>query len=62
MVFIDSTSNLDEQNLPFFLLITHSVCGALPLGKEKYLMECKIFKTVVINTIITVLEVVDLLF
>ncbi|XP_066936171.1 uncharacterized protein [Clytia hemisphaerica] len=32
LVFIDSTSNLDEHNLRFFLLLTHSVCGALPLG------------------------------
>ncbi|XP_066917456.1 uncharacterized protein [Clytia hemisphaerica] len=32
IVFIDSTSNLDEHNLRFFLLVTHSVAGALPLG------------------------------
>ena len=32
LVFIDSTSNLDENNLRFFLLVTHSVAGALPLG------------------------------
>ena len=32
MVFLDSTSNLDEHNLRFFLLCTHCVAGALPLG------------------------------
>lgn len=32
LVFIDSTSNLEEHNLRFFLLCTHSVVGALPLG------------------------------
>ena len=33
MIFIDSTLNQDEHNLKFFILITLSVCGALPLGK-----------------------------
>ena len=42
MVFVDSTSNLDEHNLRFFPLITHSVCGALPLGK--HFKESKISK------------------
>ena len=32
LVFVDSTSNLDEHNLRFFLLCTHSVAGGLPLG------------------------------
>ena len=32
LVFIDSTSNLEGHNLRFFLLCTHSVAGALPLG------------------------------
>ena len=32
MLFIDSTSSLEEHNVRFFLLCTHSVAGALPLG------------------------------
>ena len=32
LVFVDSTSNLDEHNLRFFMLCTHSVAGGLPLG------------------------------
>ena len=54
MVSIDSISNLDEHNFQFFPFITHSVCGALPLGK--YFMGSKVSKTVIINTKITVLE------
>ena len=59
MIFIDSTLNLDEHNLIFFILIAHSVCGALPLGK--YFTESEISKTVIINSIITVLEYCRLL-
>ena len=55
-----TSTNLDEQSL--FSLITHSVCGAHPFGKLKYFTESKNFKTIVINTIITVLEVVGSLF
>ena len=44
MIFTDSASNLDEHNLKFFILIAHSVCGALPL--DKYFTESKISKTV----------------
>ena len=54
MIFIGSTVNLDERNLKFFNLITHWVCGALPLGK--YFTESKISKTVIINKKITFLE------
>ena len=43
MIFIDSTLNQDEHNLKFFILITRSECGALPLGK--YFTESKISKT-----------------
>ena len=32
LVFVDSTSNLEEHNLRFFLTCTHSPAGALPLG------------------------------
>ena len=32
MVFVDSSSNMDEHNLRLFLFCTHSVAGALPLG------------------------------
>ena len=39
-----SLISLDEHNLKFFILIAHSVCGALPLGK--YINESQIFKTV----------------
>ena len=41
-MFIDATSNLDENNLKFFLLCTHSVAGALPLGN---ISEIFIFET-----------------
>ena len=34
LVFVDSTSNLDEHNVRFFLLYIHSIAGALPLGKN----------------------------
>ena len=47
MIFIKSISNLDGHNLKFFNLITHWVCGALPLGK--YFTESKISKTVIIK-------------
>ena len=32
MVFTDSSSNMDEHNLKVFIICTHSVTGALPLG------------------------------
>ena len=32
LVFIDSSSNMEEFNLRVFIIVTHSVCGALPLG------------------------------
>ena len=32
VVFVDSTGDLEEHNLRFFLLCTHSIAGALPLG------------------------------
>ena len=32
LVFIDSSSNMEEYNLRVFLLVTQSVLGALPLG------------------------------
>ena len=32
LVFIDSSSNMEEYNLRIFLVVTHSVGGALPLG------------------------------
>ena len=32
LVFIDASSNMDEHNLRIFLIVTHSVAGALPLG------------------------------
>ena len=54
MIFIDSTSNLDEHNLKSFVLITHSSCAALPLGK--CFTVSKISKPAIINTKITVLE------
>ncbi|XP_028413943.1 uncharacterized protein LOC114536797 [Dendronephthya gigantea] len=30
--FLDSSSNMEEYNLRVFVMVTHSVCGALPLG------------------------------
>ena len=32
LVFMDSTSNLDELNLKLFLMCTHSPAGGLPLA------------------------------
>ena len=32
LVFVDSSSNMEELNLQVFLIVTHSVAGALPLG------------------------------
>ena len=32
LVFIDSSSNVEEFNLRVFIIVIHSVCGALPLG------------------------------
>ena len=32
LVFVDSSSNMEELNLRVFLVCTHSVVGALPLG------------------------------
>ena len=32
LVFIDSSSNMEEFNLRVFMIVTQSVCGALPLG------------------------------
>ena len=32
LVFLDSSSNMEEYNLRVFVMVTHSVCGALPLG------------------------------
>ena len=32
MVFIDASSNMEEHNLRVFMICTHSVTGALPLG------------------------------
>ena len=29
LVFIDSSSNMEEFNLRVFIIVTHSVCGAL---------------------------------
>ena len=48
------TSNLREHDLNVFILITHSVCGALPL--DFHFTESKISKTVIIDTTITALE------
>ena len=30
LVFVDSSSNMEEFNLRVFVIVTHSVCGALP--------------------------------
>ncbi|CAB4020358.1 Hypothetical predicted protein, partial [Paramuricea clavata] len=30
--FLDSSSNKEEYNIRVFVMVTHSVCGALPLG------------------------------
>ena len=32
MVFTDASSNMEEHDLKVFVLVTHSVVGALPLG------------------------------
>ena len=32
LIFVDSSSNMEEFNLRVFIVVTHSVCGALPLG------------------------------
>ena len=32
MVFVDASSNMEEHNLKVFILCTHSVAGALPIG------------------------------
>ena len=32
LAFLDSSSNMEEYNLRVFVVVTHSVCGALPLG------------------------------
>ena len=31
LVFLDSSLNMEEYNLHVFIMVTHSVCGALPL-------------------------------
>ena len=46
MVFIDASSNMEEHNLKVFLLCTHSVAGALPLG----LIICSDEKTETLTT------------
>ena len=32
MIFVDSTGGLEEYNLRFFLMVTHSAVGALPVA------------------------------
>ena len=32
LVFVDSSSNMEEFNLRVFMIVTHSACGVLPLG------------------------------
>ena len=32
LAFLDSSSNMEEYKLRVFVVVTHSVCGALPLG------------------------------
>ena len=32
LVFLDSSSNMEEYNLRVFVAVTHNVCGALPLA------------------------------
>jgi len=32
LAFLDSSSNMEEYNLRVFIMVTHSICGALPLG------------------------------
>lgn len=32
LALLDSSSNMEEYNLRVFVMVTHSVCGALPLG------------------------------
>ena len=32
LAYLDSSSNMEEYNLRIFVMVTHSVCGALPLG------------------------------
>lgn len=34
LVFLDATSNTEEHNLKVFVMYTHSVSGALPLGVQ----------------------------
>ena len=51
MIFIDSSSNINKHNLNFFY---YTLCSALPLGK--HFTESRISKTVIINTVVTVLE------
>ncbi|XP_078663943.1 uncharacterized protein LOC144907042 [Branchiostoma floridae x Branchiostoma belcheri] len=50
LVFIDATSNTEEHNLKVFMLCTHHVAGALPLGMlitsdEKESTLCQGFQT-----------------
>ena len=50
LVFIDATSNTEEHNLKVFMLCTHHVAGALPLGilitsDEKQSTLCQGFQT-----------------
>ena len=45
LMFIGATSNLDEHDLRAFLLCTHSVAGALPLGNTSKIF---IFETTVV--------------
>ena len=32
LIFVDSSSNMDEHNMHIFILCAHSVAGALPIG------------------------------
>ena len=47
LVFVDSTWNLDEHNIRFFLLCTHSIAWVLPLGKK---MFSRIFNNFIFQT------------
>ena len=49
MVFIDASSNMEEHNLKVFIICTHSVAGALPLG----LIVCSDERT---TTLVTAFE------
>ena len=55
LVFLDSSSNMEEYNLRVFVVVTHSVCGALLLGifitsnEKEQTLKAALLKTTAMN-------------